>query len=266
MGKHHSNSKELSQHIHHYWIIGRSDKVFDLSSPMYAYPGIRPELILVLEGHVTFNYQNQQYSVDKPVLFSHIQSEVVIDLSKCKSFIIIQFNPRSISSILPFVNRDAVELIKNGVQYAETFFDDSINLLRENLIGKEEEEIVNELDEYLFEKMDKNYQGYIIDLANENLSNNTLKEIINKTNYSYSTLERHFKKETGMSPKRYQSLRRYKAAVEEIYDTMNPDWLHYVSTYGYYDQSHFIREVKRYTSFTPAQLLKNHALRTYRPE
>lgn len=90
--------------------------------------------------------------------------------------------------------------------------------------------------------------------------------ILEKTGYSLSTLERHVKRETGLTPKAFLGLRKYKAAVEEIHNNQHQDWQYYVEKYNYTDQSHFIKTVKRYTGFTPTQLIKNPNLISFRPE
>jgi AraC-like DNA-binding protein len=39
----------------------------------------------------------------------------------------------------------------------------------------------------------------------------------------------------------------------------------FVCRYGYHDQSHFIKEVRRFTGFTPQQLLQIPVLADHRP-
>ena len=92
-----------------------------------------------------------------------------------------------------------------------------------------------------------------------------LPSIMEATGYSYATIERYFKRETGLTPKKYQSLRRNKQAVTEICSTKNDDWMHYVNQYGYYDQAHFVKDIKRYTKFTPSQLIAAPSFVAYRP-
>jgi len=40
----------------------------------------------------------------------------------------------------------------------------------------------------------------------------------------------------------------------------------YVVKYGYFDQWHFIKEIKRYSGFIPSQVLEEKNLLNYRPE
>ena len=68
-------------------------------------------------------------------------------------------------------------------------------------------------------------------MAQEVSASCDIQTIIKATNYSYSTLERYFKRDTGLTPKKFQSLQRYKKAIRELYVTRNSDWQHYVVKY-----------------------------------
>jgi AraC-like DNA-binding protein len=61
--------------------------------------------------------------------------------------------------------------------------------------------------------------------------------------YSVSALERAFKKQMGITPKAYANILRFRYAVLED----DPQIL-------FYDQSHFIKNCKKYTSKIPADL------------
>ena len=200
------------------------------------------------------------------MLYSFIHKEVQLDFSNLSSFIIVQFKSRAVSSLLPFLKYKAEEIMSNPICKAQDIFGLPIERLATHLKLSPIERKVAALDEFFLSYYCNRREGFISDLVNQFKKPLSLNKILELTNYSYSTLERHFKRDTGLTPKQYQCLRRYKAAVEEIYDTQNTDWIYYVEKFGYFDQSHFIKEIKRYTTFTPAQLLSTPGLRTYRPK
>jgi len=257
--------KALQKHIDHYWVIEDAPSLFNLPQAIYAYPGIRPELIMPLKGNLAFHYLGKKKVTQKSMMFSHIEGNFLFSPTQLQLFVIVQFKPRSLAAVQPFVRLSGPELMKCCVCDADVVFGESINALAKHLKKLTSKQIAVELDEWFSKKLDEGREGFITEIFNELTGNNSLQKMRAATNYSYSTLERYFKKETGMNPKKFQSLRRYKQVVEEIYDSQNKDWMHYVEKYGYYDQSHFIKEIKRYTHFTPAQLLQLPALRTYRP-
>ena len=235
---------EVKKHIDHYWIIGNGDFLSMNNGEMYAYPGITPDMIIVLDGHFTIQYMGKKYTSNRSMLFSFIHKEVVVDLSKLKRFIIVKFKSRGISSLKPFLGYSAEVIMKDSVAYVDDMFGRSIELLRVHLLLLEPSEIANELDDWFAGYYKKEREGFVIEMVQEVSEHCDLKIIMAATNYSYSTIERYFKKDTGLTPKKFQSLQRYKKAIRELYVTRNSDWQHYVLKYGYYDQSHFIREIK----------------------
>ena len=264
--KFHSHSKELSSHISHYWIVNNSNDIFVTNPKVYGYPGIRPEIILILKGFLTYTYLGKTFKTNKSILASHIHSNFLFDSSHLERFIIVQFKPRSISSLLPFTKFSSKELMHNSLCYLEEVFGNEAQKLERDLRDISNEETVNVLDSFFYNKLDKAYTGFIMEMMFDSSYHESIKKLLHKTNYSISTLERHVKKETGMTPKAFLSLKKYKAAVEEIHNDDSYDWQYYVNKYNYTDQSHFIKSIKRYTGFTPTQLIKAPNLISFRPE
>lgn len=256
----------LRKHIDHYWIVRDAEEVFRKTPPIYAYPGITPELLIVLEGSFFYEYKGKKHKVSNNKLFSFISEEVILDTRPLKSFAIVQFKPRALSSVIPFVSKDSKDLMTWSVCDGKDIYGDYFEKMLNHVRTLEPAEMVNALDQFFHSNFKSSREGFISEMTSELSTNASLKEIMALTKYSYSTLDRYFKKDTGLSPKQFQSLRRYKAAVQEIYGTRNPDWMHYVNKYDYFDQSHFIKDIKRYTTFTPAQLLATPGLISFRPE
>lgn len=259
------HSTTLSKHIDYYWVVKDVQQHFGTPQSLVAFPGITPDMLLVLDGYLEYSYQGKKQIVQKSQLYSYIHDKVKLDLSGLKSFVVIKFKSRGLSSLLPFVGVSSEALIKSAISDADLIFGQSVNDLTSHLKYMDAIAIVQELNQWFLSHYKKEREGFMVDLAGELSATYDLKEIMNTTKYSYSTLERYFKKDTGLSPKKFQSLRRCKQVVHEICVTQNTDWMHYVQDSGYYDQSHFIKEVKRFTSFTPSQLLEVPTFVNYRP-
>lgn len=61
-----------------------------------------------------------------------------------------------------------------------------------------------------------------------------------------------FRRATGITPKRYAELVRFHRLIDVMPVTSAASWSELAVEAGYYDQSHVIRDVKRFTGFTPA--------------
>lgn len=219
----------------------------------------------MLDGHYTIGYQGKRERINTNRLYSFIHQDVLLDFSTLRSFAIIRFKPRNLSSLLPFIKQRAEDVMRNPVFGAEVVFTARINQLAAHLRGAAAADIAGELEGFLLDRFLAEREGFLSQLSLTLPAGGSPREIMARTNYSYSTLERHFKRDTGLTPKKFQTLHRFRQAVNELYTTGNTDWLHYVEKYGYFDQSHFIKEVKRYSNLTPGQILKRPGLQPYRP-
>ncbi len=266
MKKKFPSDTSLQKHIDHFWIVQNIQTNYNGPKQLIAFPGVKPDLILILEGTLNYQYQGQHHQANTSQLCSFIKNEVVLDLSTLRSFVIIQFKARALASLLPFVKLNASELMRQPICEADLIFGDSIHSLSSHLRNLSPDEAASEIEQWLVQFFRSDREGFITDLAADQNILYSPAKLMERTRYSYSTLERYFKKETGLSPKRFQSLHRFKFAVEEIFATRNTNWSHYVDKYGYYDQSHFIKEVKRYSTFTPAQLLGINGLLNFRKD
>lgn len=71
--------------------------------------------------------------------------------------------------------------------------------------------------------------------------------------FSQRSLERHFKQRMGMSPKTYLRICRFNAIKKRIDQNPGCSWQELAFNHGYYDQSHFIKEFKRFAGKTPRE-------------
>ncbi|MEC3881462.1 helix-turn-helix domain-containing protein [Parapedobacter sp. 10938] len=84
---------------------------------------------------------------------------------------------------------------------------------------------------------------------------NSMADIKEFTCFSERSLERHFKQRMGMSPKTYHRICRFNAMKARLDQAPSCSWQELAFTSGYYDQSHFIKEFKRFSGKTPGEYL-----------
>ncbi|MGB0931201.1 MAG: hypothetical protein ACPGVB_10515 [Chitinophagales bacterium] len=81
--------KALRKHIDHYWIIENVSSIFNSFKGIYAYPGIRPELIMPLKGNLTFHYLGKTQVTQKSMMFSHIEGNFLFYPNQLQLFVIL---------------------------------------------------------------------------------------------------------------------------------------------------------------------------------
>ena len=65
---------------------------------------------------------------------------------------------------------------------------------------------------------------------------------------------RLFTLEVGLTPKVYARIQRFRHALDCMLQSNGSDWTDVAQTCGYFDQSHFIRECRSLSGFTPTEL------------
>lgn len=265
--KYFPSDPDLRKHIDYYWIVLDSDSLFQDIAAIHDFPGITPELILVLDGHYTIHYQGKTHKLSKSKMYSFIHHPVMMNVADLKSFVIINFKSRALSSLLPFTTISSTELMAAPIREVDELFGKQALRLTQHLKQLHDpQKIVEELDHWIKPYYQRGRAGFLTELANDLPAKCSPRNLMQLTGYSSSTLERHFKRDTGLTPKKYHSLQRFRLAVNDIYKSQSTDWSYYVHEYGYYDQSHFIKEIKRYSGFTPSQLLNTPGMVSLRPK
>lgn len=85
----------------------------------------------------------------------------------------------------------------------------------------------------------------------EQQGNISVKELSEKVSWSSRQINRYFNQQLGFSLKTFLNILKCKSSYCDIANgQLSP-------TQDYYDQSHYIKEVKRYTGNTPKELYKN---------
>lgn len=84
----------------------------------------------------------------------------------------------------------------------------------------------------------------------------SLDKLAHFANMSFRNFERRFIEEVGMSPKLYARIIRFYNAVENKMRHPEKSWTEITYEGGYFDQAHFIKEVKTFSAKTPDELFK----------
>jgi AraC-like DNA-binding protein len=191
-------------------------------------------------------------------------------------------SPRDISSTVEFkgdIEQIGLVLTSFGLK-AFSFFEMPIYEIKNQVLNPLEiyGEEVSFLLEKLYETTDisekrKKFEKYlcskIINLnldkriiyatkyIDENVCNPDLSLLTNKLNISSKTLNRLFKEYTGITPKKYIKLTRFNNTISALKNSDIENFTKASFQYGYFDQSHFIKDCKEFCCDTPKNVLKN---------
>jgi len=106
------------------------------------------------------------------------------------------------------------------------------------------------------------YLAVIICSSNENIAFNSIGRAIG---YSERHCREKFKDGYGMSPKQYSGIIRFQNALKALVSGSCEDLPSLAVECGYFDQSHFTREFRRYTNIPPDKYRKRY-IRTLRAD
>lgn len=85
-----------------------------------------------------------------------------------------------------------------------------------------------------------------------------ISQVCQKYNITRRKLERSFKEETGLTARDFLSIYRLNYALKLLSSKPDYDFTEVSYLCGYYDQSHFIKDIRNRTSFTPGELINQN--------
>lgn len=81
-------------------------------------------------------------------------------------------------------------------------------------------------------------------------------ELADHASMSLRSLQRKLKDRLGVTPKRYTQVVRFNALLSQLKKQPVEDWQELIFQYQYYDQSHLIKDFKRYTGHSPQDFIE----------
>jgi AraC-like DNA-binding protein len=156
------------------------------------------------------------------------------------------------------------KILINQILSAEDILGNESRLLTEQLESSANlYEMGRHLNTYLTRKFlsqkHKFYSTIVASVSNCILKNKGLASIdklARDANMGLRNLERRFIDEVGMPPKLYTRITRFYNAIQSKMLHPEKNWTDITYEHGYYDQSHFIKDCKEFSSRSPEDLFK----------
>jgi AraC-like DNA-binding protein len=177
---------------------------------------------------------------------------LVYEAEQEASTVCIQLQP---DGLFMLTGIPAIEF-QNTVVEATAVWGTAITQLREKLLHTQHcQEIVPLISSFLATQATRrtNLQGFLPYIDQQLGAGQPLSEISRTVGYSHKQLIHIFKKQFGLSPKKYQRLSRFNKALSMLATSHPPADV--VSACHFYDQAHYIKEFKFFTGYTPTAYL-----------
>jgi len=238
-----------------HWLI-RQFEIYNFTEPFFGEKYIpRPDVALIFHfKQIPVIENNPPVKLLPYFLVPVISKSLPISANgETESFIVI-CKPTVLSRVL---NLDLSPSEKYGIKLPEGLFDP----LREKLsVLKTAKERVACFMKFVNELQTEPYLPDAVDSLYENILEmgitTPVKDLVRKCNASQRSLERHFIKRTGVSPKALSRIVRLYNLWTNISPNKRIDYQLLVENGNYFDQSHFINDFKTIVGERPGEFFK----------
>jgi AraC-like DNA-binding protein len=250
-------SPKLSDFVHFYWIFETTDKL-DKPATQRIIPNGSIELMFHLSDPISkLTERNEVTSIPKNLLKGQLSNYYDIQYTGKPKFVSVLFKPHGARmffdvpmSMISDINFNLNDMLGNeSVWLAEKLTDQASNLARINII-----------EDFLFRRL---AAGKLYNFKRINAGMRILvsEEIHNRVDplssaacLSNKQFDRLFLEYTGMHPKLFLQVVRLQQLMHRLHLGNYSNLTDLALGCGYYDQAHCIKEVKRFTGYTPLQL------------
>lgn len=247
-------SEWLQPYVRYCWILRSNDELDTLTFPIGC-----PQLIFHRRARFyipELESEQARFSISGQVNFpARIQSSDDVET------IVVVFYPHAIATMFNI----PVSSFYNEEIDGYALCDKSLNNLADDVLDADDStEAVKMIEKWLLSRLEESV------MYNFNRVGASLQHIFHDNTISVDSMaqlaclgrkqfERVFFNAVGMKPKEYSSIVRFQKSLW-LMQCGNRDFADIAYSCGYADQSHFIRECRRYSGTTPAELLKTQSV------
>ena len=222
------------------------------------------DFVFCFSGNLELKLVNGSHlKIENAQFIGNFEKAYQMKFSSGISILHVRFKPKGIYPItkIPLING-----VNSNVPIEELLSKSALNLYQQ--MGEKSEPLlkINLLEKYLIKLYIDSTLNYRfnqgIDIIQSKKGMVNIRELSSELNLSYKSLERWFKSNIGLTPKKFCDITRFKNIIEEIDSRKCSDWMHYVTAYNFYDQSHFIRNFEEFSGLTPHRYLEQHHIKT----
>lgn len=233
----------LSPYIETYWVIeGFAEKYI----PHLVLPDGCVDLLFIL---------NRERDQMEPSIIGTMTTSLDVSYQGRFRTLGIRFHPGGITA---FTRTPVYELTNRIIdaREMETLFD---SYFFEEINNRSSEEFFLYVDSYLLDKLSSVYIPdkrilHAISLIQNSRGNTTIEELADKACMGKRQLERHFLSATGLSPKMFSRIIRFRHTCNYLQTAPCQSLFETAIDCGYYDHAHLIKDFKSLSGYSPSEI------------
>ena len=225
----------------------------------YVQPHSRERLLPDGSISLVFDLSRDSGDTAEDVLTGARTTSFVLETSKMFATLGVHFKP---GGAFPFLRFPAHELSEQSVPL-DAVFGSAVRGLRDRILEpstpRQKFRIV---EQWLTGLAGRSLQRHpAVEFALHHFESCTTPNIVSKVTerlgFSHRYFIEKFNSEVGLTPKRYSRVRRFQRVLAAVGVRHEVDWADLALDCGYYDQSHFVRDFKTFSSLTPEEYLRS---------
>ena len=243
----------LKPYVESIWI--QEDLSFDPNwKPTKIIPSTKADLIFYYHDPFVIHINGNKELVPMNVLHGQITKPIRVSATGKTGLIIFSFYPWGVSQFIdiPFGELTDKSIDLNYI-FGSNIIDELHFKIRESKNNIERVDLIqNFLVNKLHEKSVDKLVIYLSKVINDENGRIKLNKVAKDFNISRRHLQRRFSNTTGLSPKQFAEIIRFQKSL--YLKRSGFHWNDIAENCGYYDQSHFIKEVKKYAETSPEKI------------
>ena len=253
-------SAELAEYIQLIWFLESENE-----EELYPRERILPDGIIEMVFHYNdpfFTYSTDGVKQKQPQAFIISQLKEFIELESDgeMGFISVRFFPWG---AYHFFDKPIKDVVDNTYSLKEVYPDSIDRVLNELKNSNSEQLKVKLIESFLLDQFNKHERNdKTLDQAIKELRNSggaiSIDELCEKFDLSRRSLERNFLNSIGTTPKVFSRVCRFLNLCHNLKDFEGKNLTELTYDCGYFDQSHFIKEFKSFSGFTPKEYFKQN--------
>lgn len=253
----------LSKFVDNLWLYEGNEPEYKTKTERILPTGTLELAINLRQNELLF------YDAERPENFSRFSGAVVsgahgrgfaVDTTEVACIIGVHFKP---GGAFPFLGLPASDLADTHVDL-EIIAGPFSDRLRDRLCeARTSGERFKLLEQALLSRLCQGVEHhYAVSTALEVFGKNHLGPIVRETARYLGLSQRRFiqvfKAEVGLTPKLFSRIQRFQQTRTVIQQTNSPNWAAVAADFGYFDQSHLIREFLEFSGLSPTDYLNRH--------